>query len=272
MEQTPFEFEAQPLPEEEQTTGRLQKAQEELLEKWERKDGEGTSPWARLAWFFVGVALFGLAIWNLSLQRQVRQFKAGQRPLSASGLRVGGKEAAKEPLKGEQAPKRPLFAGPPEGEADKEKGAPLARQAPKGSAPTANLPPFPLPFFEPPKEAAQPSSPPSFLSRSSLSSVPPPTEIQKPMPLPSIPSPSPPMSPLTGSWQGEGEQVQLIGIVIGEGERLAVLKLPNGRTVTVGKGEKIPTMNWSVISVEPIGVTLSQKDEPKRKLVLRFGF
>ncbi len=252
MEPT-FDFEGR-----EPTEERLQRAQEELLEKWERREGEEGSHWKKVLWFLPLLALFFLLLWNLSLQHQIRQDRVSPPTLKGKEFQKGKQQPpTPPPLFGERVAVGEKGKGE-KGTGEKGEGGEGRGEPVKGEVFTPQL--LPLPFYEPPRKASP--SPPYPLEV--------PREQPKSFSPPSLPSPppSPPIEPL----RQQEEQIQLVGIVIGEGGKVAVLRLPNGRTFPVGEGERVPMTNWLLLRIEPEGVTLSLKDEPKKQLVLRTGF
>jgi len=79
---------------------------------------------------------------------------------------------------------------------------------------------------------------------------------------------SPPTSPLPSP---SPENLQLVGLVITQKVKLAVVKVGT-RTVTVMEGETIPLTGWEVKKIEPEGIHLVFKEKPQEKLVLRPSF
>ena len=236
---------------------RLKKAQEELLSQW---GSEGQSKREGINLWITGFLLLSVLVllsWNISLRRSLSSKEKsleGQKSLGVVKSEVGKMRGGlREEIKG--------------GEGSIEKAMPSHSPAPLTFKPSeqkkreekAKSPIlFPLPFYpsHQPSPPTQPSQPP-----------PSPTgEAIRPKTQPVSPSISPLPSPLTSP-----ENLQLVGLIITQKVKLAVLKV-GARTVTVMEGETIPLTGWEVKKIEPEGIHLVFKEKPQEKLVLRPSF
>ena len=239
---------------------RLKRAQEELLSQWgsaEQGRRDGINLWVT---GFLLLLVFALFAWNISLRRS----------LSSRAKVSEGQESLKV-IKGEMGKITGKKGGEmKKGEVSIERGMPSHSPAPltvkpseqKGKEEKTTAPIlFPLPVYSSHQPTQKPSSQtqPSQTQPSLEGFVRPQTQ---PI-FPSTPSlPSPFVSP---------ENLQLVGLVITQKVKLAVIKVGT-RTVTVMEGETIPLTGWEVKKIEPEGIHLVFKEKPQEKLVLRPSF
>jgi len=239
---------------------RLKRAQEELLSQWgstEQGRRDGINFWVT---GFLLLLVFALFAWNISLRRSLssrEKVSEGQEILKVVKGEVGkitGKMVG-EMKKGEGSIERampshspaPLTVKPFEQKGKEEKTA----------APIL----FPLPVYSSHQPLQKPSlkTQPSQTQPSSGGDIRPQTQPIFPS-TPSFPSLS--LSP---------ENLQLVGLVITQKVKLAVIKVGT-RTVTVMEGETIPLTGWEVKKIEPEGIHLVFKEKLQEKLVLRPSF
>ena len=240
---------------------RLKKAQEELLSRWgstEQGRRDGVNLWVTGFLLFLVFVLFA---WNISLRRSLssrEKVSEGQEILKVVKGEVGkitGKMVG-EMKKGEGSIERampshspaPLTVKPFEQKGKEEKTA----------APIL----FPLPVYSSHQPSSQKSSPQNQPSQTQPSTE----EAFQPQTRPIFPS-TPPFPSLSLS----PENLQLVGLVITQKVKLAVIKVGT-RTVTVMEGETIPLTGWEVKKIEPEGIHLVFKEKPQEKLVLRPSF
>jgi hypothetical protein len=241
---------------------RLKRAQEELLSQWgstEQGRRDGINFWVT---GFLLLLVFALFAWNISLRRSLssrEKVSEGQESLKVVKGEMGkvrGEMKLEEKMKG--------------GEVSIERGMPSHSPAPltvkpseqKGKEEKTTAPIlFPLPVYSSHQPLQKPSSQaqPSQTQPSSEGTIQPQTRPIFPS-TPSLPSPS--LSP---------ENLQLVGLVITQKVKLAVIKVGT-RTVTVMEGETIPLTGWEVKKIEPEGIHLVFKEKPQEKLVLRPSF
>ena len=241
---------------------RLKRAQEELLSQWgsaERGRRDGINLWVT---GFLLLLVFALFAWNISLCRSLSsraKVSEGQESLKVVKGEMGkvrGEMKLEEKMKG--------------GEVSIERGMPSHSPAPltvkpseqKGKEEKTTAPIlFPLPVYSSHQPLQKPSlkTQPSQTQPSSGGDIRPQTQPIFPS-TPSLPSPS--LSP---------ENLQLVGLVITQKVKLAVIKVGT-RTVTVMEGETIPLTGWEVKKIEPDSIYLVFKEKPQEKLVLRPSF
>jgi len=239
---------------------RLKKAQEELLSQWgsaEQGRRDGVNLWVT---GFLLLLVFALFAWNISLRRSL-----------SSKVKVPEGQESLKVVKGEVGKITGKMVGEmKKGEVSIERGMPSHSPAPltvkpfeqKGKEEKTTAPIlFPLPVYSSHQPTQKPSSQtqPSQTQPSLEGFVRPQTQ---PI-FPSTPSlPSPFVSP---------ENLQLVGLVITQKVKLAVIKVGT-RTVTVMEGETIPLTGWEVKKIEPESIYLVFKEKPQEKLVLRPSF
>jgi len=239
---------------------RLRKAQEEFL-----RDLTVSEPPKRsvsVGWvILLGGVVIALLVWNLSLRRALSQkdTPSGQRATQESARGQKGKAPKGGIARGTTplvAPPSPSAVSSPFPPREAEQGQ---KERPKAS-PTV---PFPLPVYEPSQRGQAPSlpSPPSALRPNH-----PPLEPPHRLPMP--PSLT---APTVAFPMGSFDLPQVVGLVITDKGRLALLKV-GARTVSVTVGEKIPGTGWEVRAIEPEGVALVFSEGQREKVVLRPAF